>query len=321
MLRIISHIEHLLKVQDCVVLPKLGGFVLQSAPAIFAGEEGLFTPMHKEVVFNTGLQHNDGLLTQQYMDAYGVNFKRACRMVEEDVEGIRDLLFKELKVTLGNVGTLNRGTEGQIVFQTGDTGTFSVDSYGLATFRIKTWTELQQESDASAPVKKNTYYIPINRNILRGVASVAAAIALFFMISTPVKKINPSSYTASFVPSEITNPSLPRKANTLPAATGMTTVSGKTSTDATAARRVTKAPVRQPVYYVIIGSVKTRKQADELALKAGRSGVKSVSRIVVANNIRVYADKFTDRAKAESYLAKIKQTPVYKDAWIYTYNK
>jgi hypothetical protein len=326
MLRITTHLEHLLKAYDCVIVPKLGGFVLQAAPATYVGKEGLFTPMRKEVVFNASLEHNDGLLAAKYMDAYGVSFQRAYRMLEEDVEEIKSLMFKELKVSLGNVGTLHKETEGQIIFRTGDTEVFSIDSYGLSTFRIKTWEELQSESEASAPKKRNTYYIPINRNILRGIASAAAAVALFLMISTPVEEVNPSSYTASFVPTEVLKTPAATKARTAPSASAVKVpVSASTSTSISASapsRNTTgKTDVKLPTYYVIIGSVKTKKQADEVALKAERAGMKNAGKAIMSDKIRIYADSFTDKAKAEAYLAKIKQTPKYRDAWIYTRNK
>jgi len=52
MLRIITHIERLLLTHDCVILPKFGGFVLQTLPATYQEEEHLFRPMRKEVMFN-----------------------------------------------------------------------------------------------------------------------------------------------------------------------------------------------------------------------------------------------------------------------------
>ena len=64
MLRIITHIERLLLTHACVILPKFGGFVLQTLPATYQEEEHLFRPMRKEVMFNVTLQHTDGLLSE-----------------------------------------------------------------------------------------------------------------------------------------------------------------------------------------------------------------------------------------------------------------
>ncbi|MDR1919917.1 MAG: SPOR domain-containing protein [Tannerellaceae bacterium] len=322
MLRIVSHLEYLLRVHDCVVVPQLGGFVLQTVPASYVTEEQVFYPMHKEIVFNPSLKHHDGLLPGEYMNVYGVSFQVANRMVEEDVEDIQTLLFKELKVSLGNVGTLRRGGEGQIIFQCGDCSFFSVNSYGLTPVPVQAWETLQGKEVVAPAKKRNIYYIAVNRSILRGIASVAAAIALFLMVSTPVKEVTPSSYTASFIPTEmVTNKA---KLST-PATTTSAPASEKTKTTAAPAPVTAKPKVvkeeKLPAYYVVIGSVKTKKQADDFLAKVDRKTLKHANKITGKDRIRVYADKFTDKNKAEAYLAKIRQNSKYQDAWLYTRNK
>jgi hypothetical protein len=288
-------------------------------------EEHLFRPGHKEVVFNPSLTHNDGLLPEQYMNIYNVAFQKARRMLEEDVEEIKSTLLKGLNVSLGNVGTLCRGEEGLIIFQAGDAEVFCVDSYGLVPFRLETW---QAKQNKETPVfvtnrKRNIFYIPVNRNIVRGIASTAAAVALFLMISTPVKEIKPSSYTASFIPSEIVKTN--KKA--------IEDTSGSIAPAETHRTRVTSVAKPKPnntrvenmgisyVYYVVISSVKTKKQAEEIMSKVNRQTMKNVNKVLVNDKIRIYADKFTDKNKAELYLAKIQKDSRYKDAWIYTRNK
>ncbi|MDR1556596.1 MAG: SPOR domain-containing protein [Tannerellaceae bacterium] len=325
MLRIVEHLERLLSVHDCVIVPQLGGFVLQTVPASYVMEEHLFRPGYKEVVFNPSLVHNDGLLPELYMNVYNVTFQKARRMLEEDVEEINNALLKGLKISLGNVGTLCIGEERQIVFQAGDTGIFCVDSYGLSPFRLETWQAmLEEEPVLVAGRKKNIFYIPVNRNIVRGIASTAAAIALFLMISTPVKEINPSSYTASFVPTEIVKTNKKAIEDT-PGPAIQTATLTPTATTAAARPKSGNTGVGKkevlPAYYVVISSVKTKKQAEEILSKADRSVMKNVNKVIVNDNIRIYADKFTDKNKAEVYLAKIRKNSNYKDAWIYTRNK
>ena len=77
MLRIVTHIERLLLVHDCVIVPKFGGFVLQAVPAVQHMEEHTFRPLRKEIGFNMTLQHNDGLLPESYMQMYAVSYRQA----------------------------------------------------------------------------------------------------------------------------------------------------------------------------------------------------------------------------------------------------
>ena len=130
MLRIITHIERLLLTHDCVILPKFGGFVLQTLPATYQEEEHLFRPMRKEVMFNVTLQHTDGLLSESYMQTYGVDYRKAQLMLEEDIEALNVSLEQDKRITLGRIGTFSIGEEGQTIFTPGDSGVFNADSYG-----------------------------------------------------------------------------------------------------------------------------------------------------------------------------------------------
>ena len=111
MLRIITHIERLLLTHDCVILPKFGGFVLQTLPATYQEEEHLFRPMRKEVMFNVTLQHTDGLLSESYMQTYGVDYRKAQLMLEEDIEALNVSLEQDKRITLGRIGTFSIGEE------------------------------------------------------------------------------------------------------------------------------------------------------------------------------------------------------------------
>ena len=137
MLRIVSHIERLLLVHDCVIVPKFGGFVLQSVSAMQI-EGQTFRPSRKELRFNVTLQHNDGLLAESYMQMYAVNYKQAQLMLEEDVIEMKNQLQLYKKMSMGALGSFRVGEEGQIIFQPTGTDLFSVDTYGLPTFYFPT---------------------------------------------------------------------------------------------------------------------------------------------------------------------------------------
>ena len=129
MLRIVTHIERLLLVHDCVIVPKFGGFVLQAVPAVQHMEEHTFRPLRKEIGFNMTLQHNDGLLPESYMQMHEVSYRQAQLMLEEDVEDIKNILQQYGKLSLGVLGSFSIGEEGQMIFHPGETDLFSVGSY------------------------------------------------------------------------------------------------------------------------------------------------------------------------------------------------
>lgn len=304
MLRIVSHIERLLMVQDFVTVPRLGGFVLQTVPASYRMDSHTFTPMRKEITFNATLKHNDGLLVESYMEKYNVDYSKAYRMLEDDVNEIKSLLANGLTVSLGTIGTYRSGREGQIIFQTGESNPFNTEAYGLASFQLRTLRSLQRE-EAALPTeetksRKDIFYIPVNRNILRGVASAAAAIALFLMVSTPVKDVDTKAYTASFIPSEISS-----------------TPNNAMHTEILPVNTPQEQESEASVYYVIVSSVNTHTQANQYLAGMNRSVFKRANKLSSGSKVRVYADKFTSRDKADAYMAKLRENPKYADAWVY----
>lgn len=253
MLRIVTHIEQLLLMHDCIIIPKLGGFVLQNVPAGYRADEHAFRPMRKEVVFNTALQHNDGLLSESYMQMYGVDYRKAQLMWEEDVEELKSTLQQEKNVSLGIVGSFETGTEGQLVFHPGEAHTFSVESYGLPFFELPSLEMLEMEEREEVALlvgkkKPRETSRAVHWNFFRAAAATAAAIALFLVVSTPVREVNPSTYTASFVPTEMVAYNTQATANLSPSSASLPKADTPSETTPAKERKETAAshPVASP---------------------------------------------------------------------------
>lgn len=219
--RIIEHIERLLLRHDCVIIPDFGGFVLQSIPAVYMGDEHSFTPARKEIVFNPALTHNDGLLTESYMQVYAMDYKKALQLVREDISVMQETLDDDTEFQFGRIGLFMKEDD-RILFVPGKSSDllFSISSYGLPVFHYlslasrKSAVGFANKSVAGSsvadaktedpPKSKNIIYtIPVTRTFVRVLAATAAAIILFLLISTPVKDVNKASYSAGFVPQEI----------------------------------------------------------------------------------------------------------------------
>lgn len=337
MLRIMTHIEGLLLIHDCVIIPKVGGFVLQNYPASFVVENESFIPSHKEVVFNPTLQHNDGLLTESYMKAYGIDYRKAQLMVAEDVEELRSELFVRHQVMVGVIGTFT--TQGEsISFEPKKAAPFSISSYGLAELCMPPLQSLRQEMDAKALVTvaeraKDTIYIPISRKFLRVAVASAAAVALFLLISTPVKDVSADTYKASFIPTEVVSKPVTEQPVTGVVASesallAIQPVSSETEkADVVPAVKVKPeaetlkvvAPDAQHVkmYHIIIASFPSKKQANEYFKTVDREQFANAGIVERGGKIRVYAAKFTDPVKAESYISSLKSDGGHKDAWMF----
>lgn len=330
MLRIVTHIEWLLLVHDCVIVPKFGGFVLQDVPAQWEPAEHAFRPARKEIGFNATLQHTDGLLCESYMQQYAVNYQQAQWMLEEDVEEIKCKLQHDGILSMEALGTFTRGEEGQLLFQPGAAERFGVDSYGLPLFYFPALASLLEKEDREAPEaagqkqKKDTFYIPVSRRLVRTVGASAVAVTLFLLLSTPVKEVNPDAYTASFVPTEMrlstpVSKEVVKDAEALHPA-GSEAVVPEAKSEAATPEPVQAAgqkPARAKTYHVVIASFPTQAQADEYLAGVDRRECANPGIVTRSGKYRIYADKFDNRETAESYLSALRAHPEYKDAWLF----
>lgn len=201
-----KHIENLLLENDCVIVPGFGGFIVQYIPARRIEEENIFLPPYRAVGFNSRLNLNDGLLIQSYMQIHDVNYPEALRLVEDAVAELREQLSKNGEVIMHGVGKLVLDIENTVTFFPNEDGVFSPSFYGLGSFEV---LELSTEKSETLtpfieehPINKqkhNTLIIRINKRWLNNAVAVAAAVLLFFFLSTPVDNtyVEPENY-ASF---------------------------------------------------------------------------------------------------------------------------
>lgn len=333
MLRITTHIERLLLVNDCVVIPEVGGFVFQTLPAVYRKEDHTFSVMRKELVFNKALQHQDGLLAESYVETYQVDFRKAQQMLEEDIAELKASLQQYGKVSLGNIGSISRGAEGQYMYQPGKTDAFNIDHYGLTSFHFPELPRMELQTTELLPVdrkkRKDILYLPVNRRIIRGIVSSAAAVALFLLISTPVKEINQSVYKASFIPAEMVLPKIIStpvdvEKDKEMAEEVINEVPESVTPPVVAPPPVVKAPVADisdqsapKMYHIVIGSFPTESQAGEFLRNIDRAAFGQAGVVHRSDRYRVYARKYDNREEAETYLGTVRENEKYKDAWLF----
>ncbi|MDR2121397.1 MAG: SPOR domain-containing protein [Tannerella sp.] len=330
MLEIATHIERLLLVNDCVIIPDFGGFVLQNHPAIYERNTHLFRPAHKEIVFNPTLKHDDGLIAGAYMQAYGMTFNRARVALKKDVEKLKAALEEQPEVRLDSIGSFRKEAEGAIVFRpaAADCSRFGLSSYGLTPFHMPP-VPVMSSDGAQVAVRQRSVrksgrviYLPINRTLvyIAGVSAVAAALSMVIM--TPVKDVNPASYTASFAPSEMVRKMIPVEA--LPAAGEESTVGQENISAETHVNPAATIPVGQEngmrsvkIYYVIIGSFDTENQARSYMDTLDPSSSRNVGIVRRNNHIRVYADKYDNRRDAEAHISRLRENKRFENAWLF----
>jgi len=332
MYRIVGHIEHLLSVHDCVIVPDFGGFVVQTIPMRYDTDNHLFEPMRKEIVFNETLQYNDGLLIEAYMQAEKADYRTARQLMHEDVALLREKLQRDGVLNLENIGSFSMGEEGQLIFEANEAGWLNALMFGLEPFTFEPLhTQFPETAVFLEKKKTEIYYIPVSRRLVRTVAATAAAVVLFFTLSTPVKDVNRSAYTASFVPTEMITPEVWSEKNT--PSEEMLKAERKTETNMEVKSEAPKTeakksveenlapkqakPVSQKMYHVVIASFPTSEQAHRYMDETGKQDCPNMNMVHNKTKYRVYADRFTDRKTAEVYMEKLRKNLKYKDAWLF----
>lgn len=366
MLRISSHIEQLLRFNDCVIIPDFGGFVLQTHPAVYNSEKHTFAPPYKETVFNPTLKHNDGLLPESYMQAYHMDFNEAQLAVKSDVDMLKKGLELQESVSVGEIGVFRKQEDSLLFEPNSEIASLSASSYGLVSFYLPpVQAESEETVEHPAPLIINkteleqevggrvVYLPPINKILSRVAGVAAAAIALFLLISTPVKDVNQSAYTASFIPSEMVPKYMTIQKGTIvnekdeenEAEDTTSSVSDQVSDPSLFVLPTLVLPTEQPfpaadevrpsansnvstalpiietvvagTYYIVIASLDTDKDLNKFFAETALSELKNVG--IVKNNkrIRIYADKTTNRKDAEAYMRLLRDNETFKDAWLF----
>lgn len=193
-----KHIEILLLDNECVIIPQFGGFVTQLKDVTYVDEESLFMPPCRTVGFNEKLQGNDGLLVASFMDVYGVSESEAKRMIHSEVLEMRQQLLENGSYDFGTLGLLNQDEDGELTFSPCAAGVLTPDYYGLDALefprlQIESGRETVFPHEDHKPLlsqDERGVTINISHRAVHQIATVAAAILLFFFFATPIRNVD-----------------------------------------------------------------------------------------------------------------------------------
>ncbi len=184
-----KHIGELLYDHNCVIVPDLGGFVANYAPAKIHPTQHTFTPPTKNIVFNINLKNNDGLLANQIAAFEKKTYSEALKYIDYFVKEINIQLKKGAKVKIDEVGTLFLDVEKNIQFEPAPTN-FLLDAFGLSTFHSPA---IKRDAIAKRIIEKefkDRGPLPIEKKkskVKRYVAIAVALPLLFAMVWIPLK--------------------------------------------------------------------------------------------------------------------------------------
>lgn len=347
---LIQHIEKLLPDHDCVVVPGLGGFVQNEVPARFDAKSDMFHPGGKEICFNARLTFNDGFLAQSYQETFGLSFEESNLQIRQGVQEIMDKVNEGKYVSLGRIGVMWKNDQEQLAFRSENKNIFFPESYGLAPFTYpsieKTFKKNLYTAQTTQKRKDEDFInIRLRRNSFRNFVTGAAACLVMLLLSKPAGDIPGTENQEAFMmhnylcASNVASEA--NQADTLPLTDKVIadtkTISDLIPTETSAAavqenikpetiNKEAEKPVQKAVqpssptrtYYIVISSFPQKKLAKEWIRYKGHGGIYKYSGIIEKDGrARVYAQSFSDKNTAQSFLNKFRaNNPEYASAWL-----
>ncbi len=130
-MEISQHIKDLLFTQDRVILSGFGVFIAKYSPAKINEETKTISPPAKEILFDSKIIKDGGLLENHMAKREKISFEEARKQIDEYVKTVISKLNAGKKVKFPELGTFTKIKEGSIIFLYQPTGNLLLDSYGL----------------------------------------------------------------------------------------------------------------------------------------------------------------------------------------------
>ena len=128
-MEISKHISSLLKFNECVIIPDFGSFISNYVPSQFDPASNAYLPPAKEIVFNSKIVKNDGVLINHVAEAESISYTQAFQAVAKWVSNAFDTLNDGEKIELSEIGTLQFDANGSFIFSSSSTSPFAA-AYG-----------------------------------------------------------------------------------------------------------------------------------------------------------------------------------------------
>lgn len=350
MIELGRHLEVLLLSNDCVIVPDFGGFVAHYVPARIDEADGMFLPPMRTIGFNPQLKINDSLLAQSYVEAYDISYPEALRMIEQEVEEIKRQVLYEGVCQLNGIGTLISNDEGNYSFEPQESGLLTPSLYGLSSYEFNLLnpsaqnqatpvaTPTLEEEDVKEieePIQQplielldndddaEEHAIQIKMSWIRNSIAVAAAIALFFFLTTPIANSDLGSQTMSTLQTNFFQKLMPKDSNMKSAtpaikADPIADVKPKTEIKVdTIAQQPVKPIVVEKPYCLVLASQVKQSNAEEFARILRNKGFKDTEVYIYNNVVRVVYGHFESENAAYTELHNLRFEENFEEAWVF----
>lgn len=318
----ISHIEFLLHTHNCVIVPGLGGFVVNTTPTSRDGLSGFHAPVC-ELVFNRDLTYNDGLLVESFMRVQKISFEAAHLKINAAVKVLKEELREEKSVELGDLGNFRMIDDQR--FSYSPKPFIRPEHYGLSLASIQPIIQLQPKTAASQkqPVKTTIWK-------KAGVGIAAAAVIAFILLLFPMQDTGLQHQTAQIITESGLFGNKPDKIKTTQA-TSQTEHPNAEITQAIEDISNVNNPFvdeeivenqienreTSPQYYIVAGVYEVREYADKMVHQLKSEGYIHCAMLEKSGRLTVFSETLPTIEEAQTALNQlIKKHQNHSDAWI-----
>ena len=331
---------------DCVIIPGLGGFMAHHTCARYDVNEHLFIPPLRSLGFNPQIKMNDSLLVQSYVEAYDISYPEALRRIEDEVDELKLHLENEGQYEFNDIGVLSVNEEGHYVFSPCEAGILTPELYGLGAFEMGTLKAAAAMTDTKpetvkaeepqiAAVKAEEPQIEVEEtedeeralvikmSWIRNAVAVAAALLVFFLMTTPVVNSDVSNQTVSNLNSSILFPKMPKDSNmekiTIDKKAVDKAVAKADSITRDTLKKTSETIVEEDVktgYCIVLASYVSKKNAQAFVERLQKQGYEE-SEVFIRNNVtRVIYGNFKTLNAAYNQLNRINHKKDFEEAWV-----
>ena len=210
------YISELLFLHDCVILPDFGGFVGNPQSAKLNKITGILSPPSKQILFNTNLKTNDGLLITHISNQENISQNSAKNEVVDFATQISAKLHSSKVLRIDKIGLFTLGKEGNVIFLQDSANNYSLDAFGMKATHNK---EISRANEAEEKVVSTIQNIRTQnrtpRVFLRAAAVIIPLVALSYLsisqqdrinnVYTQMASMNPFATTEVFTPITVIN--------------------------------------------------------------------------------------------------------------------
>ena len=291
---------------------------------------------------------NDSVLAQSYVEAYDLSYPEALRRIENEVDELKRHLEEEGYYVLEDLGELSVNQDGNYEFAPCESGILSPEFYGLSSYHFRRLKDEPIQEEVRQPMLSvakeialpqatteepqlldfaddddDDSAISIKMSWIRNAVAIAAAVAAFFFIATPVTNSDlgteamsqlQNSILYKLIPQDTTLPAIAEPV--VPETTLSETADTKEPSVQESARQETSASPTV-TYCIIVASQVKQANAELYVEKLKKEGYADAYVYINNNVVRVVSGEFETEAEAYRQLNKMNIHEEFYEAWVY----